>query len=176
MSLPEVSLESAAPGDVPARRRPPRPWKFVGTILWGAFAFGAMFAGQIAVTLWFLVRGDAPVDFAAFKDWISSGVTISLSVLMGLPAALAALWLATRVARMPFAEYLAMRGTSWKNFLRGAGALIVVIAGWDLFSRATGREVAPGFMIDVMKSAELDGALWLLAIAFCVAAPVTETR
>src|SRR4051794_6267448 len=67
MSLPEVSLESAAADDVPARRRPPRPWKFVGTILWGAFAFGAMFAGQIAVTLWFLVRGDGPVDFAAFK-------------------------------------------------------------------------------------------------------------
>ena len=46
--------------------------------------------------------------------------------------------------------------------------------GWDLVSRATGREVEPGFMGDVLKSARADGALWLLVIAFCVAAPVTE--
>ena len=43
--------------------------------------------------------------------------------------------------------------------------------GWDLLSRATGREVAPGFMGDVLKSAQADGALWLLVVAFCVAAP-----
>jgi len=41
-------------------------------------------------------------------------------------------------------------------------------------SRAIGREVAPGFMQDVLKSAQNDGALWLLILAFCVAAPVTE--
>ena len=29
-------------------------------------------------------------------------------------------------------------------------------------------------MGDVLKSAQADGALWLLVIAFCVAAPVTE--
>ena len=46
--------------------------------------------------------------------------------------------------------------------------------GWDAVSRATGREVAPGFMGDVLQSARADGALWLLVIAFCVAAPVTE--
>ena len=46
--------------------------------------------------------------------------------------------------------------------------------GWDLVSRATGREVEPGFMGDVLKSARADGALWLLVLAFCVAAPVSE--
>jgi hypothetical protein len=29
-------------------------------------------------------------------------------------------------------------------------------------------------MMDVLKSAQADNALWLLVIAFCVAAPVTE--
>jgi membrane protease YdiL (CAAX protease family) len=46
--------------------------------------------------------------------------------------------------------------------------------GWDLLSRATGREVEPGFMAEVLQSARADGALWLLVIAFCVAAPVSE--
>jgi membrane protease YdiL (CAAX protease family) len=174
MSLPETSAEIVAPDALPPVRRPPRIWKFIGTSLWGLFAFGAMFAGQLAVTFRFLLSGDAPTDFAAAKAWLSSGVTISLSVLMGLPAALAALWLATRLSRTPFADYLGLRGTSWKNFLGGAVALIIIITAWDGLSRAMGRDVAPGFMIDVMKSAEDDGALWLLVIAICVAAPISE--
>ena len=174
MSVPESSVETVVPDALPPARRPPRIWKFVGTSLWGLFAFGAMFAGQMAVTFRFLLTGDAPTDLAAATAWLSSGVTISLSVVMGLPAALAALWLATRLSRTPFADYLALRGTSWKNFLGGAAALIVIIAGWDALSRVLGRDVAPGFMVDVMKSAELDGALWLLVIALCVAAPISE--
>jgi membrane protease YdiL (CAAX protease family) len=45
---------------------------------------------------------------------------------------------------------------------------------WDGLSRATGREVAPGFMAEVLQSARADGALWVLVVAFCVAAPVSE--
>ena len=50
----------------------------------------------------------------------------------------------------------------------------MLVGGWDLLSRALGREVTPGFMGDVLKSAQADGALWLLVIAFCVAAPMSE--
>jgi membrane protease YdiL (CAAX protease family) len=173
MSLPESSADAAAPASLPRTPRPPRIWKFIGTSLWGLLAFGAMFLGQIAVAAWFLLK-DGVVDFDAAKALLGSGVLISLSVLMGLPAALAALWLATRVARTPFAGYLALRGTSWKNFLFGAVSLIVLIAAWDVLSRAIGRDATPGFMVDVLKSAQDDGALWLLVIAFCVAAPITE--
>jgi uncharacterized protein len=154
--------------------RPPRIWKFWGTALWGLFVFAAMFAGQIAVVAWFVLRREGPVDMAAAIHVVGGGLTISLSVIMGLPAVLAALWIAIRTSRTPFAEYLALRGTAWINFLIGAIALGVLVMGWDAVSRATGREVAPGFMGDVLQSARADGALWLLVIAFCVAAPVTE--
>jgi len=50
----------------------------------------------------------------------------------------------------------------------------VLVGCWDLLSRALGREITPGFMGDVLKSAQNDGALWLLIIAFCVAAPISE--
>ena len=46
--------------------------------------------------------------------------------------------------------------------------------GWDMVSRLAGREVTPGFMGDVLRSASAEGALWLLLLAFCVAAPITE--
>ncbi len=52
--------------------------------------------------------------------------------------------------------------------------MIVLVMGWDMVSRLTGREVTPGFMGDVLRSASADGALWLLVLAFCVAAPITE--
>ncbi len=67
-----------------------------------------------------------------------------------------------------------MRWTSWKNLAIGVVALTVLVLGWELLSRATGRESTPGFMMDVLKSARADGALWLLVIAFCVAAPISE--
>ena len=174
MSSLESPAAPAAPAPHPGAPRQPRIWKFWGTSLWGLLLFAAMFAGQFALVAVFFIAKGPPFDIASIKAVASAGTVISLSVMMGLPAVLAVLWLATRMARMPFADYLALRGTSWRNLLIGIVALIVLIAGWDLLARAVGREVTPGFMVDVLKSAQADGALWLLVIAFAVAAPVTE--
>jgi membrane protease YdiL (CAAX protease family) len=171
------SLDPASPAvlaPVTPIRRPPRIWKFWGTALWGLVVFGAMFAGQMAVVTWFVLREEGPLDLAAAIHVLGGGLTISLSVITGLPAVLAALWLAIRLSRTPFADYLALRWTSWKNLAIGVIALIVLVGAWELLSRATGRESAPGFMMDVLRSARADGALWLLVIAFCVAAPMSE--
>ena len=157
----------------PAERRP-LVWKFWGTALWGLFIFAAMFIGQIAVVAWFVLRQGGPIDVATAVHVVGGGITISLSVITGLPAVLAALWLAIHFSRTPFADYLALRWTSWKNLAIGVAGLFVMVMGWDLLSRATGREVNPGFMVDVLKSARADGALWLLVVAFCVAAPISE--
>jgi membrane protease YdiL (CAAX protease family) len=152
----------------------PRIWKFWGTSLWGLLLFAAMFAGQFALVAAFFVGKGPPFDIASIKAVAGAGTVISLSVMMGLPAVLAVLWLATRMARLPFADYLALRRTSWTDLLIGIAALIALIAGWDLLARAIGRDATPGFMVEVLKSAQADGALWLLVIAFAIAAPVTE--
>src|SRR5215213_6559593 len=134
-----------------AEKPPPRVWKFWGTALWGLLIFVAMFAGQfLLVAAFFLAKGP-PFDFDSIKTVASSGTVISLSVMMGLPAVLAVLWLATRFARTPLADYLALRWTSWRNLLTGVIGLIVLIAAWDLLGRLLGREATPGFMVDVLK-------------------------
>jgi uncharacterized protein len=160
--------------DIAAAGPPPRIWYFWGTALWGLFVFGGMFLGQIAVIGYFLLRQGGPINIDALTKVASGGLTISLSVVMGLPAVILALWIAIRPTRVRFADYLALRGTSWKMFLIGAAAMIALVMGWDLVSRALGREVQPGFMGDVLKSAQADGAVWLLLIGFCVAAPISE--
>jgi uncharacterized protein len=155
--------------------RPPRIWKFWGTTLWGLFIIGAMFAGQVVVVAWFaLPQKDELGIRAAIHAAAAAGPTLPLSVIMGLPAVVAACWVATKASRTPFAYYLGLRGTSWKNVALGVVALVVLVGCWDLLSRAMGREITPGFMGDVLKSAQASGALWLLLIAFCVAAPVSE--
>jgi uncharacterized protein len=174
MNSVESTAGRAAPMPAIKTPRPPRIWKFWGTALWGLFVFAAMFVGQIAVVAWFVLRRPGPIDVAAAIHVLGSGLTISLSVITGLPAVLAALWVAIRLSRTPFSEYLALRWTSWTNLLIGVVAMIVLVMGWDQISRMTGREVEPGFMGDVLKSARADGALLLLVVAFCVAAPITE--
>jgi CAAX protease family protein len=154
--------------------RPPRIWKFWGTVLWGLFIFAAMFVGQLTVVLYFVLRQEGDIDIASTIRAVGGGLTISLSVIMGLPAVAAACWVATRSARTPYADYLALRWTSWRNVVIGVIALAALVGCWDLLSRALGREITPGFMGDVLKSAQASGALWLLVIAFCVAAPVSE--
>jgi hypothetical protein len=158
----------------PIVQLPPRIWKFWGTMLWGLFIFAAMFVGQLAVVGWFMLRQPGQLDIADAIRVLGGGLTISLSVITGLPAVLAALWVPIRLSRTPFAEYLALRWTSWQNLVIGIVAMVAVVMGWDMVSRLTGREVTPGFMGDVLQSARADGALWLLVIAFVVAAPITE--
>lgn len=155
--------------------KPPRVWKFWGTLLWGLVVFAAMFAGQIAVVLFFVLKPGGPVDLEqAAKAVASSGLAISLSVMAGLPAVAAALWLAIRFTRIGFADYLALRWTNWRNVVIGIVGLVVLVEGWDLLSKAVGHEVTPDFMIDVLKSARNDGTVGLLAVAICVGAPVSE--
>ncbi len=154
--------------------RTPHVWGFWGTVFWGLIVFAAMFVGQIGVIVLFALARGGGLDSAAVIRTAASGSVISLSVIAGLPAVLLALWIAIRFTRVSFADYLALRWTSWRNVAVGVVGLAVLVAGWDLLSRAIGKEVSPDFMIDVFKSARSDDALWLLVLAFCAAAPITE--
>jgi membrane protease YdiL (CAAX protease family) len=171
--MDSLNPESPPPLVAPVER-PPRIWKFWGTALWGLFIFAGMFVGQAAVIAFLVLRQGGPFDMAAAIHVVAGGLTISLSVIMGLPAVLAAAWIAIRPTRTPFADYLALRWTSRGNLFIGVVSLTLLVVGWDLVSRALGREVTPGFMGEVLKSAQADGALWLLVVAFCIAAPVSE--
>jgi uncharacterized protein len=170
------SLDPANPEvTIAVARHQPKILGFWGTTLWGLVVFAAMFIGQVAVVAGFVLqRGDGLGLGAAIKVVAGSGLAISLSVIAGLPTTLLALWLAIRTTRTPFAGYLALRWTSWRHVLIGAAGLVVLVVGWDVLSKAIGRDVAPDFMVDVMNAARGDGTIWLLVPAFCIAAPVSE--
>jgi hypothetical protein len=166
-----ADLARASP---PGKNREPRIWKFIGTSVWGLLLFGAMFVGQLAVAVWLVATGDEPIDTTSLTMLFSNGRVIALSVVMGLPSTLAVLWVAIRWSRIPFSDYLALRWPSWRTLGAGIASLGLLMVVWEIVSRAAGRESSPGFMVDVLKTARADGALWLLVFAFCVAAPITE--
>src|ERR1700751_2383536 len=170
------TLDTARPValEAPAQVRP-RVWGFWGTALWGFVVFAAMFIGQIGVVVIFVLDKRGAVDLGSVIQVVAaSGLAISLSVIAGLPAVLAALWLAIRFTPTPFADYLALRWARRRYVLIGIVGLAILVFGWDMLSRATGREVTPDFMVEVLKSARSDGVLWLLVGAFCIAAPISE--
>jgi uncharacterized protein len=172
--LGAVSGDTPVPADQPSATRPPRVWKFWGTTLWGVLAFAAMSLGQLTVVAFEVMRSGEPIDLGLIVKAVSSGTTVALSVIMGLPAVCLALWLAIRIARNSFTDYLGLRGTSWKNALLGTVALVVLVGAWEVLAKLTGHKSAPGFMLDVVKSAQDDGTLWLLVIALTAGAAITE--
>ena len=149
--IPAIPGPDISPPPLTAAELPPRVWKFWGTALWGLVVFAAMFVGQIGVVDLLLlaaprmVGGPGAFDFEQLRQIASNGLAISLSVMAGLPAVLLALWLAIRWTRIPFADYLALRWTSWGNVVLGAVGLVVLVEGWDLLSHAIGHEATPGF-------------------------------
>lgn len=175
MTSLDTPVAPVAPATEPPAIKPPRVWKFWGTVLWGLFAFGAMFLGQLTVFGIEIVRSGGPIDMAALiVKTVSSGTAVALSVIMGLPAVGLALWIAIRVARNSFVGYLALRGTSWKTFALGTVALVALVGAWEVAAKTTGHDSSPGFMLGVLKSAQADGTVWLLVLALCVGAPLTE--
>jgi len=154
--------------------KPPEVWKFWGTLLWGILVFAAMGVGQIGVVAYFVWTQQTPMDATTMIAMLGDGRTIALSVIAGLPGVLLVLWIATRLSRIPFADYLGLEKFSWKYFLIGLVGLAVLSQGWDFVAKGVGHEVSPGFMGEVLKTARAQNALWLLVLSFCVAAPLTE--
>ncbi|MGY4624038.1 CPBP family intramembrane glutamic endopeptidase [Bradyrhizobium sp. USDA 4486] len=153
---------------------PPRVWRFWGTALWGLFIFVAMFVGQIgAVVLLVALRG-LPMDLASLQSIGHEPQALALSVIMGLPATLATVWLAIRIKKASFTDYLALHWPSWKQLLFGAVGLVLIVLAWEVVSRSLGREATPGFMTDLLKSGRDKGAALMLLVAFSVAAPMSE--
>jgi len=163
----------------PAQHQP-RTLGFWGTFFWGILLIVGFFVGQLTPIGYFLLRYDGPLGSypqfeTALIQIVSTPLTISLSAIMGVPGLLIPAYFAIRYTRRPFADYLGLRWTTWKNFAFGIVGMIVILGCWELISELTGRgENASSFMVDILKLAQGDGMVWLLVIAFCVAAPISE--
>ena len=90
--MDSVTSESAVAVPPAFPDQPPRVWKFWGTTLWGCSIFVAMFLGQLAIIIYFVFAEGRVVRRRRSDPGRRQGLTISLSVILGLPAVLLATW------------------------------------------------------------------------------------
>lgn len=171
-------MSSAELDAVPASSAPrkmPRTWKFFGTLLWGAAALLALSVAQLAAILIafaFFMRGE--FDENAFMAFASHGAAIAGSVLVGMPAALLVLWLATRTARRSFASYLALRWPPLREIAYALAASMTLLVLLDGLAWLLGYPLSPDFVLVSMQTARDSGLIWLLLLGLCIGAPVAE--
>ena len=72
--MDSVNLETSPLAIAPAAR-PPRVWKFWGTTLWGLFVFVAMFAGQMTVIVYLLLREGGSFDAVTATRIVGGGTS-----------------------------------------------------------------------------------------------------
>lgn len=171
MSTAELAAVSAAS---PAPKLP-RTWKFFGTALWGTLAFLAMSVGQlIAIVAAVGLYGRSDFSEAGITSIAQHGATVAASVLLGLPAALLVLWLATRLAGRSFASYLALRRPRGQEIAFGLAVSAALLVTLDVIAWLAGYPLSPDFALDSMRSAREAGMVWLVLLGFCVGAPIAE--
>jgi CAAX protease family protein len=169
---------TAAPPPVPAgaQKKPPRVWKFWGTLGWSLLLYGAMTAAAavgivLAVNYYGIDISVAAADKAAF---LSDGVVVAVTSMSGTLPVLAVIWLAVKLARQGFAHYLALRWPSARHAAIGLGGILLLMFAIDASSRLLGRPVVPQVLIDGVRSAGEHRALGFFTLALVVTAPITE--
>jgi uncharacterized protein len=150
------------------------PWKFWASCAWTVLAILIWLAVQLVVVVgifaWFNV-GTTPAEI---EMWGSHGLTMSLIAIAAVPAELSVVWLAAKLARCRFTDYLALTMPRGRDVLLGIACLFVLLPFIDLTSYLTGRALVPPFVVEMYRSARDSGTLPLLAIALVIAAPVAE--
>jgi membrane protease YdiL (CAAX protease family) len=152
--------------------RLPRTWFFLGTAIFGLLAYGAMLLAQTAMLVAAAIRYGITSE-AEFRAFVAQGGPIAAVTIVACPFVLAVLWVAIRIARRRFASYLALRWPSLGAIARGLAITLGFFLVWKLLSYLVGQQT-PAFVLDIYRTAKDTGSLWLLLIALCVAAPITE--
>ncbi len=155
---------------------PCQPWGFWTTTAYGLAAVVAWFALQLItafVVLGFFGFGRDASDFEV-QTLASHAVTIAVATIVSMPAPLAVIAIAARLARCSAVDYLALYWPKRADLIVGVVIIVVLLPLGDLSSWLTGRDLVPAAVVDAYRTARSSGTLVLLAIALVVAAPLME--
>lgn len=164
--VPTIPIAAAA------LRSPPTRY-FITTAVFALIAFGVYVLVGWAIILPFriwheLVPRVSPEELRVFVIRLND-----VAAILACPVMLALLWAATRIARQPFSDYLALHWPSRREIVSGLLVTSVLLLLVTLAGYLTGERVSD-FVLNEYRSAK--GSWWLvvLLISLCVTAPLTE--
>lgn len=166
--------EAAPPVDqLPPVASAPRIWGFWGTLGWALVMFAVMIATSVvALVALMAARGDGPgVDATALAG---DGIVVAVGGIASTLPLVGVVWLAIRIARNRFADYLCFVRPTGRQFLAGLVAVALLLPAMDVVAWLLGFPITPQVVIDALVSAREKGVLWLLLLAVLVSAPVCE--
>jgi membrane protease YdiL (CAAX protease family) len=159
--------------DSPVAPRPPRIWKFWGTMIWSILLYGVMTAsavfGVVLAAWWYHLDFDG--DPSAL---LNDGVIVAATSASAMLPVLLVVALAIRLARQKFRDYLALHSPAARHVVIGLGAIVVLMILIDATTALIGRPIVPDVMLDQLRTAKAHGAFGLFALALVVTAPITE--
>jgi membrane protease YdiL (CAAX protease family) len=172
-----MSVPDAVSSDI--LRAPPRAsrWGFWATCAWGVAILAATLAAQIGAIVVVLIVW-AQIDSASVPTSshaaTSNAIVLSAVTLAALPVTLLIIGLATRFARVRFADYVALKpvdGAAIRLWLACTLAYLVMV---DVLGYVSGRGLSVPFVMELYASARASGTMVLMLLAVVVAAPISE--
>jgi uncharacterized protein len=152
--------EHASP-PAPITPPPRRTWDFTETTLVGVIAYGVY-----TLTSWFALTALTDPHATTTSAFVLGVVYIAASSL-----AIAVLWIAIKMARRDFAEYLALNRPSSDELLRAVATTAVVLFAESVALYVSGMGAISS---DLYVNAEHTGAFLIFLIGGCIAVPVME--
>ena len=153
--------------------RPLRTWDFMETAFVCLIAYGVFtLTSGLALTIMLAMHDGAstlsPVQLQALAmqgRWHGAALTIAS------PLAIAVLWIAIRMARREFAEYLALNWPSAGELMRALAIMAIVLMAEGVVGSVLGGEQTSENPYLSVKGA---GGLLILLIGSCIAGPIME--
>lgn len=176
----ETSVGAASAAESPGiSQSKPRPrWGMWTTVGWAIGAGAVTLAAQLAVLVAFISwwQQAYPGQPIGLRDLAAHGPTFGVVTVATTPITLAVFLLAVRLARVPFAEYLALRWPSGRDLLIGLVLIVILLPAGDIVTAQSGRDVVPEFMTGTFATAREAGPLFLFlyGLSLVVMAPVSE--
>ena len=151
-------------------------WGALGTVLWGIAIAIVFVVIQTVVMVAYLSYGEVELTGEQMRTLMeaqeSNGVFLSFAVLLTTALCVPLIFGVTKLKRgSVLKEYLAFKAIPARALGQWLGLTVLVIVVLDLLTAALGQPVVPEFMKEVYASAD---PLWLLWLAFVVAAPLSE--
>jgi uncharacterized protein len=146
----------------------PRPWGFWSTL---GLALLAFLVAHIAVgaLIWWLSWTRTSMLAEALEDpALPLLLIVTNAILVALLAG------AARLAGWPVPAYLGLVRPKRQDIVASIVALLAVMIALEIVTYLSGRASVTPFQTDAYRAAKTAGTLWLMWLAFVVAAPVGE--
>ena len=175
--MSELTLTEPSPG--PAAEAAPAPaarWGFWATCAWGLGALLAFNAVQLAfligVVLWRGIAATATPE--QIKALAFDAKVLAIMTIASLPVTVGVIALAVRLARVRFADYLALKPVGVRTLGVALACTLAYAVAADGLAYVAGRGLTVPFVDEVYRSARESGTVPLLLCAVLVAAPIAE--